>query len=47
LALRIIASSRPGMLESMEKYLVSLNKEVGQKIDRLQGIGWREYLEKK
>jgi phosphoribosylcarboxyaminoimidazole (NCAIR) mutase len=44
LALRIIGSSRPEMLESMEDYLGSLSSDVGQKIDKIEEIGWREYL---
>jgi phosphoribosylaminoimidazole carboxylase len=47
LALRIIGSSRPEMLEKMDDYLVSLTGEVGQKIEKLESVGWREYLVKK
>ena len=47
LALRIIGSSRPEMLEKMDDYLVSLKGEVGQKIEKLETVGWREYLVKK
>jgi hypothetical protein len=31
----------------MEEYLASLKKDVGRKIDKLEDIGWREYLAKK
>jgi phosphoribosylaminoimidazole carboxylase len=47
LALRILGSSRPELLEAMEDYLASLKQEVGGKIDKLENIGWREYLNKK
>ena len=47
LALRIIGSSRPEMLEKMDDYLMSLKGEVGQKIEKLENVGWREYLVKK
>ena len=47
LALRIIGASWPEMLEKMDDYVGSLNGEVGQKIEKLENLGWREYLSKK
>jgi phosphoribosylaminoimidazole carboxylase len=47
LALRIIGSSRPETLKAMEDYLGSLNSDVGQKIEKIEALGWREYLAKK
>lgn len=47
LALRIVGSARPEILDAMEAYLSSLNQEVGQKIQKLENIGWKEYLAKK
>jgi len=47
LALRILGGSRPGIQNAMEDYLKSLNQDVGQKIDKLEVIGWRQYLAKK
>jgi phosphoribosylcarboxyaminoimidazole (NCAIR) mutase len=47
LALRILGSSHPELLEAMEDYLASLNQEVNGKIDKLENVGWREYLNKK
>jgi hypothetical protein len=31
----------------MQKYLKSLEQEVGQKIEKMESVGWREYLAKK
>lgn len=47
LALRILGSSRPELLEAMEDYLGGLKGEVGVKIEKLENIGWKEYLAKK
>ena len=47
LALRIIGSSRVEMLEKMDDYLGSLKGEVGQKIERIENVGWKQYLAKK
>ena len=46
LALRILGGSRP-VLEVMEDYLGGLKGEVGVKIEKLENIGWKEYLAKK
>jgi hypothetical protein len=35
------------MLEKMDDYLASLKGEVGQKIEKMENVGWREYLSKK
>ena len=47
LALRILGGSRPDICDAMEDYLNSLKEEVGQKIDKLEEIGWQQYLAKK
>lgn len=47
LALRILGGSKPEIQNAMEDYLKSLNQDVGRKIDKLEGIGWRQYLAKK
>ena len=47
LALRILGVERPEILEGMEDYLDGLKEEVGVKIERLETIGWKEYLAKK
>jgi hypothetical protein len=31
----------------MEEYLGSLKQQVGQKIEKLEDIGWEQYLAKK
>jgi len=35
------------MLEKMDDYLASLKGEVCQKIEKMENVGWREYLSKK
>jgi phosphoribosylaminoimidazole carboxylase len=47
LALRILGGSRPEICDAMEEYLASMKQEVGQKIEKLEDIGWRQYLAKK
>jgi phosphoribosylaminoimidazole carboxylase len=47
LALRIIGGSRPEICDAMEEYLTSLKQEVSQKIEKLEDIGWRQYLAKR
>lgn len=47
LALRIIGSSRVEMLEKIDDYLDSLKGEVGQKIEKMENVGWKQYLGKK
>jgi len=47
LALRILGGSRPELLETMEDYLAGLKGEVGAKIEKLENVGWKQYLAKK
>jgi phosphoribosylaminoimidazole carboxylase len=47
LALRILGAHRPEIQDAMQKYLKSLEQEVGQKIEKMESVGWREYLAKK
>ena len=47
LALRIIGTSRPEIQEAMEDYLLSLKSDVGAKIEKLENVGWQEYLAQK
>jgi phosphoribosylaminoimidazole carboxylase len=44
LALRILGGLRPEIREAMEEYLGSLKEDVGQKIEKLETIGWKDYL---
>jgi phosphoribosylaminoimidazole carboxylase len=46
LALRILGVSRPEILEAMDDYLGSLKEGVGQKVEKLENIGWQEYLKR-
>jgi phosphoribosylaminoimidazole carboxylase len=47
LALRILGGSRPEICDAVEEYLGSLKEEVGQKIENLKTLGWKDYLAKK
>jgi phosphoribosylaminoimidazole carboxylase len=47
LALRILGTYRPELADAMETYLSSLKEEVGQKIVKMEDIGWKQYLAKK
>jgi phosphoribosylaminoimidazole carboxylase len=47
LALRFLGGSNPEILDLMENYLASLKEEVGQKINKMERIGWQNYLAKK
>ena len=47
LALRILGSCRAEGADAMEAYLSSLKEEVGQKIVKIEDIGWKQYLAKK
>jgi phosphoribosylaminoimidazole carboxylase len=44
LALRIIGTRENQIQTAMAKYLNSLKEEVNAKIDKLENVGWREYL---
>ena len=47
LALRILGGSRLEIQNAMEDYLSSLKQDVGQKVDKLENVGWRQYLAEK
>jgi phosphoribosylcarboxyaminoimidazole (NCAIR) mutase len=47
LALRIVGIKRPEIQDAMQGYLKSLEQEVGRKIDKIESVGWREYLNEK
>lgn len=47
LALRILGTSKVEMMKDMKGYLDSLQEEVGEKIDKLETLGWEKYLAQK
>ena len=47
LALRILGTSKVKMMKDMKGYLDSLQEEVGEKIDKLETLGWEKYLAQK
>lgn len=47
LAVRILAASDPALLEKMEKYQLDMKHVVLDKADRLEAVGWRQYLDDK
>lgn len=47
LAARIIGTSIPAVLTQAEEYSDKLEKEVLGKVEKLQEVGWEEYVVKK
>ncbi|KAF7321764.1 phosphoribosylaminoimidazole carboxylase [Mycena kentingensis (nom. inval.)] len=47
LAVRILAVGNPALVDAMDAYLKSLEKEVLGKVDKLAEVGWEEYTVKK
>lgn len=47
LALRILGTSKVETMKDMKGYLDGLQEEVGEKIDKLETLGWEKYLAQK
>lgn len=47
LAVRILSAGIPGLVDAMEKYLKNLEGEVMAKVDKLEEVGWEDYVVKK
>jgi len=47
LALRILGTSKVDMMKDMKVYLDGLQEEVGEKIEKLENLGWEKYLAQK
>lgn len=43
LAVRILGTSIPSLLVSMEEYMRKQEREVLDKVERLQDVGWEKY----
>jgi phosphoribosylaminoimidazole carboxylase len=47
LAVRILSAGMPHLLDAMEEYMRSMEAEVLGKVEKLEEIGWEEYVVKK
>lgn len=47
LAVRILSAGIPSLVDAMEKYLRNLEGEVMAKVDKLEEVGWEDYVVKK
>jgi phosphoribosylaminoimidazole carboxylase len=47
LAVRILAAGKPSLVLEMENYLNGLEKEVLDKVEKLDEVGWERYEEKR
>jgi phosphoribosylaminoimidazole carboxylase len=43
LAVRILAAGKPSLVLEMENYLKGLEKEVLDKVEKLDEVGWERY----
>ncbi|KAI0311523.1 Phosphoribosylaminoimidazole carboxylase [Amylostereum chailletii] len=43
LAVRILSAGMPSLVQSMEEYLESLEKEVMVKVEKMEEVGWEKY----
>ena len=47
LAVRILAAGIPHLLDDMDSYLKSLEREVLDKVEKLEEVGWQKYQVKR
>jgi phosphoribosylaminoimidazole carboxylase len=47
LAVRILATGIPHLLDDMDAYLKSLEREVLDKVEKLEEVGWQKYQVKR
>jgi phosphoribosylaminoimidazole carboxylase len=47
LSVRILSVGMPRLVDAMEKYLKALEEEVLEKVEKLEEVGWEEYVVKK
>lgn len=43
LAVRILSAGNPDLVRNMEEYLKELEKEVLDKVEKLEKVGWESY----
>lgn len=43
LAVRVLSAGIPSLIESMEKYMKTMESEVLNKVDKLKEVGWESY----
>ena len=44
LAVRILSAGIPRLVDEMQEYMNRMEKEVMEKVERLEEIGWEEYV---
>lgn len=47
LAVRILSAGNPSLAEAMDAYLKGLETEVLGKVEKLETVGWNDYVVKK
>ena len=47
LAVRILSAGIPRLVDEMQEYMNRMEKEVMEKVERLEEIGWEEYVKGK
>ncbi len=47
LAVRILSAGMPALIEVMNRYMKSMEKEVLSKVEKLEEVGWEEYQVKR
>ena len=47
LAVRILSTGIPALIESTEKYMKTMESEVLDKVDKLKEVGWEAYQVKR
>ncbi|KAF8636004.1 hypothetical protein AX15_000165 [Amanita polypyramis BW_CC] len=46
LAVRILSAGIPRLIDEMQEYMKAMEKEVMAKVDKLEEVGWEEYVQK-
>jgi phosphoribosylaminoimidazole carboxylase len=47
LAVRVLSVGIPSLVDSMEKYMKTMESEVLDKVDKLKEVGWENYQVKR
>ena len=47
LAVRTLSAGQPHLVTAMDEYLAGLESEVLGKVDKIEQLGWEDYLEKR
>jgi phosphoribosylaminoimidazole carboxylase len=44
LAVRILSAGIPRLVDEMQEYMIRMKNEVMAKVERLEEVGWEEYV---